>query len=114
MTFALTYDECRARFRRAADAAGVRCEAHRIEARGPESQALSLDVRTVTDLSRILAERSEHWLHRRGDRASADGRAIAWTHRTCSIPDSREWDALALGHGQRVLGDAIRGLFGSK
>jgi hypothetical protein len=67
VTFALTYDECRARFRRAADAAGVRCEAHRIEARGPESQALSLDVRTVTDLSRILAERSEHWLHRRYD-----------------------------------------------
>jgi len=47
LAFALTYDECRARFRRAAEAAGARFEAHAIEARGPEGQTLSLDVARV-------------------------------------------------------------------
>jgi hypothetical protein len=40
----LTYDECRARFRTAAVAAGVTSDAHAIAARGPEGQELSIDV----------------------------------------------------------------------
>ncbi len=80
---------------------------------GTAYHSVTFELGTVDDLTMILAERSEHWLHRRGDRASAEGRAIAWTHRTCSIPDSREWEALALAHGRRVLGDAMTGLFGS-
>lgn len=41
---ALTYDECRARFRRAAAAAGAPVEAHPIAAHGPEGQELTVDV----------------------------------------------------------------------
>jgi Protein of unknown function (DUF2817) len=40
----LTYDECRARFRRAATVAGVAVESHAIAARGPEDQELTIDV----------------------------------------------------------------------
>ena len=80
---------------------------------GTTYRSLTFELGTVDDLAMILAERSEHWLHRRGDRESAEGRAIAWTHRTCSIPDSREWEALALEHGRRALDDAMRGLFGA-
>lgn len=39
----LTYDECRARFRRAAAAAGLAVRSHPIGARGPEGQSLTLD-----------------------------------------------------------------------
>jgi hypothetical protein len=42
--FPLTYDECRARFRRAGRSAAARLETHPVEARGPEGQALSVDV----------------------------------------------------------------------
>jgi hypothetical protein len=40
----LTYDECRARFRRAATAAGVAIESYAIAARGPDGQNLTIDV----------------------------------------------------------------------
>jgi predicted deacylase len=40
----LTYDECRARFRRAAADAALAVEAHPIEARGPHGQELTVDV----------------------------------------------------------------------
>jgi hypothetical protein len=80
---------------------------------GTAHRSLSFELGTVDDLSMILAERREHWLHRHGDRASAAGHEIAWQHRTCSIPDSREWEASAREHGRRVLCDAMRGLFGS-
>lgn len=43
----LTYDECRARFRRAAQDAGVRATAHPIAAPGPEGQTLTIDVATI-------------------------------------------------------------------
>jgi hypothetical protein len=44
----LTYDECRARFRRAATVAGLGIESHPIAAPGPESQELTIDVATVS------------------------------------------------------------------
>ncbi len=40
----LTYDECRARFRRAATAAGLVVDSHGIAARGPDGQQLTIDV----------------------------------------------------------------------
>jgi hypothetical protein len=80
---------------------------------GTVYRSLTFELGTVDDLTMILAERREHWLHRRGDRSSEAGHEIAWHHRTCSIPDSREWEASAREHGRRVLGDAMRGLFGS-
>ncbi len=40
----ITYDECRARFRRAASVAGVAVESHAIEARGPDGQELTVDL----------------------------------------------------------------------
>lgn len=43
----LTYDECRARFRRAARLAGFGVEAHPISARGVEGQGLSIEVVSV-------------------------------------------------------------------
>ena len=43
----LTYDECRTRFRRAADGAGHEVESHPITARGPAGQELSVDVVTL-------------------------------------------------------------------
>jgi predicted deacylase len=43
----LTYDECRARFRRAAMEAGVIVEAHPILARGPFGQELTIDVASL-------------------------------------------------------------------
>jgi predicted deacylase len=43
----LTYDECRARFRRAATDHGLAVEAHPIEARGPHGQQLTVDVVAV-------------------------------------------------------------------
>ena len=43
----LTYDECRARFRRAATEAGVVVEPHPIAARGPDGQELTIDVAAV-------------------------------------------------------------------
>lgn len=45
----LTYDECRARFRRAADRRGVHVTAHPIDARGPEEQRLTIDSCWVGD-----------------------------------------------------------------
>ena len=43
----LTYEECRARFRRAAAGAGLEIEARRLDARGPNDLELSIDVVTV-------------------------------------------------------------------
>lgn len=43
----LTYGECRVRFRRAAEGAGVAVEAHPLEASGPDSESLSIDVARV-------------------------------------------------------------------
>jgi predicted deacylase len=40
----LTYDECRARFRRIAATRGMAVEAHPIDARGPQGQELTVDV----------------------------------------------------------------------
>lgn len=40
----LTYDECRARFRRSAAVAGLAVEPHAIAARGPDGQGLTVDV----------------------------------------------------------------------
>ena len=79
---------------------------------GTAYRSVTFELGTVEDMRMILAERQEHWLHRHGDRASAEGRAIAWEHRVCSIPDSREWEAAAREHGRRVLGDGMAGLFG--
>ncbi len=43
MSLPLTYDECRARFRRAAELRGVEATAHPIAARGPDEQRLTID-----------------------------------------------------------------------
>ncbi len=43
----LTYDECRARFSRAAEAAEVAVESHPIAARGPHGQELAIDMTTL-------------------------------------------------------------------
>lgn len=43
----LTYDECRARFRRATEAAGLELESYSIAAEGPEGQALAIDATTI-------------------------------------------------------------------
>ncbi|MBA2283654.1 MAG: M14 family metallopeptidase [Actinomycetota bacterium] len=52
----LTYDECRARFRRAAMGAGIATVAHSIAAPGPDGQELTIDVATVgaKDPRRVL------------------------------------------------------------
>lgn len=80
---------------------------------GTAYRSLTFELGTVDDFTMILAERREHWLHLHGDRASAAGYEIAWHHRNCSIPDSREWESSAREHGRRVLGQAMQGLFGS-
>jgi len=43
----LTYDECRARFRQAASAAGHQVDAHPIDPRGPHGQELTIDVVSI-------------------------------------------------------------------
>lgn len=78
---------------------------------GTAYRSMTFELGTQDDLTVILAERAEHWLHRHGDRASAEGREIAWRHRVASIPDSAEWEAAAIAHGRTVLDDAVRGLF---
>lgn len=52
----LTYDECRARFVRAAMVAGVRTELHPITATGPAGQELTIDVAALgpTDATHLL------------------------------------------------------------
>jgi hypothetical protein len=52
----LTYDECRARFRRAAAVAGVEVERHGLTATGPDGQELSIDVCLLgsSDADRLL------------------------------------------------------------
>jgi polar amino acid transport system ATP-binding protein len=80
---------------------------------GTAYRSITFELGTVDDLTMILAERREHWLHRLGDRAGPEGRAIALHHKRCSTPDSREWESLSLAHGRRVLADAQRGLFQS-
>lgn len=52
----LTYDECRARFQRAADEVGTHVEPHPIAARGPAGQELTIDVTEVgaADAPRLL------------------------------------------------------------
>jgi predicted deacylase len=52
----LTYDECRARFRRSADLAGLTVDRHPLAARGPAGQELSIDVVRVgpTDADALL------------------------------------------------------------
>ncbi len=47
--FPLTYDECRARFRASAHAAGLAWTAHPIAARGPHGQELTIDATTLGD-----------------------------------------------------------------
>ncbi|MEM9513245.1 MAG: DUF2817 domain-containing protein [Actinomycetota bacterium] len=45
--FPLTYDECRARFRRSTQAAGLPWSAHPIAARGPHGQQLTIEAATL-------------------------------------------------------------------
>lgn len=75
--------------------------------------AVTLEIGTLDDVQMILAERAEHWLHRKGDVSTPEGGAIAWRHRVASIPDDREWEARAIGHGLRVLAKVRDGLFGA-
>ena len=74
--------------------------------------AVTLEVGTVDDIAMILAERREHWLHRKGDRTTALASEIEWAHRVASIPDDCAWEMAALSHGERILGRARSGLFG--
>lgn len=56
----LTYDECRALFRRAAVVAGLREAPHPITAVGPEGQRLTVEVvqlGSITRLSRLPGHR---------------------------------------------------------
>ncbi len=82
----------------------------REEAPGARWRSFTFELGTVDELRMIQAERAEHWLHRHGDRGSPRGRAIAWEHRVCSIPDDEAWQAGALEHGRAVLGEALAGL----
>ena len=52
----LTYDECRARFRRAAQLTGTTVGSHPIRAHGPHGQVLTVDVVSVGGLK----ERDHH------------------------------------------------------
>ena len=75
-------------------------------------RSFTFELGTVDDLRILRSERAEHWLHFHGDRGSPRGRAVAWEHRVCSIPDARDWEASALAHGRTVLDDALAALFG--
>ena len=79
---------------------------------GARCAGVTLEVGTVDDMTMILAERREHWLHRKGDHSTPLGGEIAWGHRVASIPDDRAWEAAAIDHGLRVLARARAGLFG--
>ena len=77
---------------------------------GARYASLTFELGTCDDLTMILAERAEHWLHRHGDREAEEGRRIAWRHRCASIPDSAEWESRARAHGRQVVADALRGI----
>ncbi len=75
--------------------------------------AVTLEIGTVDDTTMILAERREHWLHRKGNHMTRLGGEIAWGHRVASIPDDRAWEAAVVEHGRRVLSRAAAALFGA-
>lgn len=131
----LTYDECRARFRRAAEEAGLDLTAHPLAVRGPHDQELTLEVtaagsasprRALVVLSgvhgvegfissalqcapmeQLSATYQEQWVHNHGDLGDPVHRAIARTYRECFTPDDPEWESEALRRGGRHLGAAV-------
>jgi predicted deacylase len=75
-----------------------------------EYHTVTFELGTVPNTRMILAERAEHWVHRRGDRADPAHAALVWEHRMCSTPDDPGWTATALTHGRTVLTAALAAL----
>ena len=67
----------------------------------------SLEVGTSSDEEQLVATYQEQWVHRRGDRSDAAGRAAVWAFRCCFTPDDGEWERVALERGGRQLDDAV-------
>lgn len=75
-----------------------------------EYHSFTLEIGTLSDTRMILAERSEHWVYRHGDRTDPEHAAVVWHHRSASTPDDPEWVAAAMGHGRSVLDRAVETL----
>ena len=69
--------------------------------------AVTAELGTRSDITMILAERAEHWVHRHGDRDDPEHARILEHHLRCSTPDEAAWQAAAIEHGRRVLDQAL-------
>lgn len=74
--------------------------------------AVTAEVGTRSDITMILAERSEHWVHLHGDRADPDHARIVEHHMRCSTPDDAACQHTATEHGRRVLDQALDAISG--
>lgn len=72
-----------------------------------DHHSFTVEVGTVRNTRMILAERAEHWVHRRGDRTRPDHIAAVWEHRICSTPDDPDWERSALEVYDRVIDAAV-------
>lgn len=82
----------------------------RDEIPGVAFRSVTVEIGTYGDERMLQAERHEHWLHRHGERASAQGDAIAREHRECSCPDDDGWRERTLDHGRAVIAAGLRAL----
>lgn len=74
---------------------------------GSDGVVATIEVGTAGDLEQLAATYREQWVHRRGDLADPDHRAIRWTYRCCFTPDDPEWEQAALASGRRHLDAAM-------
>ncbi|MFW2335713.1 hypothetical protein [Ilumatobacter sp.] len=74
--------------------------------------AVKAEVGTRSDITMILAERSEHRVHLHCDRADHDHARIVEHHVRYSTPDDAAWPHTAIEHGRRVLDQALDAIGG--
>lgn len=74
---------------------------------GADCTVATIEVGTAGDLEQLAATYREQWVHRRGDLADPDHRAIRWAYRCCFTPDDPDWERAALESGRRHLDAAM-------
>lgn len=69
--------------------------------------ATTIEVGPAGDMEQLAPTYQEQWVHRHGDRADPNHRAVAWAYRCCFTPDDPQWEAGALRGGRTHLDGAL-------
>ena len=74
---------------------------------GAEFHAVTVELGTRSEVTMILAERAEHWVHRHGDRNDPEHARIVDHHLRCSTPADTAWQHASVEQGRTVLDLAL-------